>query len=174
MNRRSAACAGVLAILSQAAPGAISDRNEVAEIFADRVEIDQRKQVSRYLGNVEFSQGSVRVTGDDVVLETPEGELQTLDIRGAPATYRELDDEGQELRATAERIFYDTAAQLITLEGDAQLCRSGEYFRSVYIEYTTLTQAVNAGKPGATEQERVRITLRPGNAQAPTDCAEMP
>jgi len=174
MNWRSAACAGVPVILSHAAPGATRDRNEVAEIFADRVEIDQKRQVSRYLGDVEFSQGSVRVTGDDVVLETPEGELRKLDIRGTPATYRELNDEGQELRAIAERILYDTAAQTITLQGNAQLCRGGEYFRSVYIEYNTVTQAVNAGKPGATEQERVRITLRPGNAQAPADCAEMP
>ncbi|MDH3453210.1 MAG: lipopolysaccharide transport periplasmic protein LptA, partial [Gammaproteobacteria bacterium] len=122
---------------------------------------------------VEFSQGSVRITGQEVVLATEEGELQLIDISGAPATYRELDDAGQELRARAGRIFYDTGAGVIRLEGDAHLCRGGEYFRSVYIEYNTQTQTVNAGKPGASSEERVRITLRPDKAAA-TGCEDMP
>lgn len=174
MNWRHACCAGALVIVSQHAIGAAADRNEVAEIRADRVNIDQRKQVSRYFGNVEFSQGSVWITGDEVVLATRDGELRLIDIRGTPATYRELDDAGQELRARAGQIFYDTDASLIRLQGDAHLCRGGEYFRSAHIEYNTATGAVNAGKPGATESERVRITLRPANAPAANDCEDMP
>jgi lipopolysaccharide export system protein LptA len=174
MNWRDACCVGLLAVVSQHAPGATADRNEVAEIRADRVSIDQQKQVSRYFGNVEFSQGSVRIIGDEVVLATREGQLRLIDIRGTPATYRELDDAGQQLRARANEIFYDTDVGVIKLQGDAHLCRGGEYFRSAYIQYNTVSGAVNAGKPGATDSERVRITLRPGNAPAPTDCEDMP
>ncbi|MDH3715985.1 MAG: lipopolysaccharide transport periplasmic protein LptA [Gammaproteobacteria bacterium] len=174
MNWRNACCAGMLVILCQHTHGASADRSEVAEIRADRVTIDQQQQVSRYFGHVEFSQGSVWMTGDEVILATRDGELRLIDIRGTPATYREIDDAGQQMRARAEEIFYDTDAGLIRLQGNAHLCRGGEYFRSAYIEYNTQTRAVNAGKPGATESERVRITLRPGNTPSPTDCEDMP
>ena len=175
MSWRTAACASLLAVATQHAYGASADRNEVAEIHADRVNIDQQKQTSRYLGDVEFSQGSVRITGEDVLLATQEGELQLIDISGTPATYRELDDIGQELRARADEIHYDTTAGMLKLEGDAHLCRGGEYFRSAYIEYNTQTRAVNAGKRNASSEERVRITLRPDNAtDASTSCDAMP
>ena len=174
MSWRAAACAGALAVTIAQAHAATADRTKVAEIYADRVNIDQQQETSRYLGNVEFNQGSVRITGDDVLLVTPGGELQRIDIRGAPATYREIDDSGMELRARAEKIFYDNDAAMIRLEGDAHLCRGGEYFSSVFIEYNTQTRAVNAGKRDATSEERVRITLRPQNATTATSCDAMP
>lgn len=174
MSRRAAVLAGLLALLAQSGHGASSDRLEVAEIRADRVSIDQQNQVSRYFGNVEFVQGSVRITGEEVTLATREGELQRIEISGSPATYREVDDDGRQLRARAGEIFYDTDAGLIRLRDDAHLCRGGEYFRSGFIEYNTVTQAVNAGKPGATQDERVRITLLPPNAPPTGDCEEMP
>ena len=174
MSWRAAACAGALAIAACQAHGATADRSKVAEIFADRVNIDQQRETSRYVGNVEFNQGSVRITGDDVLLITREGELRLIDISGSPATYREIDDNGQELRARAETIFYDTDAGVLRLEGDAHLCRGGEYFRSVFIEYNTESRAVNAGKRDATSQERVRITLRPDDATAAVSCDAMP
>ncbi len=174
MRRHAAACAGALAIAWCAAHGASDDRNKVAEIYADRVSFNEQEQSSRYLGNVEFTQGSLRMTGDEVELTTGAGQLQQLNITGKPARYRELDDAGQELRARADNIVYDTAAGLIRLQGDAHLCRGGEYFRSAYIEYNTQTRAVDAGRQGADPQERVHITLRPGKAAANSSCDEMP
>ncbi len=174
MRWRAAACAGLLAATAQPAHAASDDRSKVAEIFADRVSMDEQAQRSRYVGNVEFTQGSLRLTGDEVELATRDGQLQRLNISGSPATYRELDDAGQPLRARAEKIEYDTAVGLIRLQGDAHLCRGGEYFRSTYIEYNTQTRAVDAGKPEAGGQDRVHITLRPGNAAPGSGCDEMP
>lgn len=153
---------------------ASNDREQPAEIFADRVNINQRTGVSRYLGNVTFTQGTVRIAGDVVELSTREGELTLLEVTGAPATYAETDDNGDQLRARAERISYDADAGKLLLRGDARLCRSGEYFRSERIDYDTESRGVEAGNPAADSGERVHITLRPGQASGSGNCPELP
>lgn len=141
------------------------DRGAPATIEADRVEIERPEGVSRYYGDVVFVQGTLRITGDEMVLRAPDGVVQFAETRGQPATVRQETDAGELVDAEARQIEYEADQQLITLIGDAVMRREGERFAAGRIRYRTDTGRVEAESDG--DEQRVRIRIEPGNEDDP-------
>lgn len=162
MRARYRHCASLLLALALAAAPAVAregDRRQPADVEADRVEIDRGTGVSHYYGNVVFTQGTLRLTGDRVDLRAPGGVMEHATAVGTPARVRQETDAGELVRAHARTIEYDAVEGLVTLTGDAELLRTGERFAAGRIVYRQESGRLEAGR--GDDDQRVRIRIEP-------------
>ena len=79
-----------------------SDRDQPIHIKADRITVNEKQGVSYYQGIVKFTQGSLRVTGDEVTVFLQGDVLNKVIVIGNPATLKQLPDQRQEPEQLAQ------------------------------------------------------------------------
>jgi lipopolysaccharide export system protein LptA len=166
---RISALAGVLGLLLSGTAGALSsDRQQPLQIDADKADIDQQHGVSTYRGNVHLTRGSMQLFADEVVVKHDGGTIHLVTATGSPASYQQLSDKQQMIRARAQRMEYNIdTGQLLLLKG-AELHQDTNVFASERIVYDSISDRVNAGADAASPQDRVHITIQPGaDSKAP-------
>ncbi|MGC9457811.1 MAG: lipopolysaccharide transport periplasmic protein LptA [Halothiobacillaceae bacterium] len=138
---------------------ASADREKPIEVEADRKTTDYKAGVGHYEGNVIITQGTLRATADKATIHVENDRFDRAVLTGEPATFREIDDEGREIRAFAREAVYHAADERVILEGDAVVERDGDRLSSSRIEYDMAAQVVHA--EGTEEGDRVRLILMP-------------
>lgn len=153
----------VLALLVAGPVFALStDRDQPIYIDADWVRVNDKTGLSEYQGNVKLKQGSMVITADQMTVRQNGGELQTIVINGAPATFSQLrDGEEQPVQAQATKMEYHASKKRIYLIGDALVKQGPNEFRGERIEYDTAESTVTASK-GDGNGRRVRAVITPG------------
>lgn len=141
-----------------------SDRNQPLQIDADQAEIDQQSGISIYRGNVRLSRGSMLLIADELVVSQVGGHVSLVTATGSPASYRQLSDKQQDVRANALRMEYHVQNGQLLLIKQAELHQDANVFASERIIYDSITDRVNAGADAASPQDRVHITIQPGTA----------
>ena len=150
-----------LLLLSSACWGLESDRQQPIHIQADRITVHEKGGVSYYEGNVQFTQGSLQIHGDEIIVHLQEDVLQKIIVTGTPATLQQQPESDQELvHSRASRMEYDAMQQIVTLMDNAQVQQGPNSFAGDYIEYDTRTNRVSARK-GETEGSRVHVIITP-------------
>ncbi len=145
-----------------------SDRNQPIDIKADRVEVDQRNQVSHYIGNVRLEQGSLKIDADEVVVYMEKGKLQKIVITGNPARFEQQPENQQEIvKSQANNMEYYASEERLFLKHNAEVNQGGNHFRGEFIEYDTLTSTVKADK-GENSQSRVHAIIQPAKPKDET------
>ena len=140
-----------------------TDRNQPMNIRADHGDFTNDAKANTgtgvYTGHVLITQGSIRITADKAVLHLLNGQIQTADISGAPATFQQQPDSGALVHGTAAQITYNQNTDEVDLLGNAYLQHGGRVFTAEVIHYNTSTEHVIAagGKHGG----RVHITIPP-------------
>lgn len=149
-----------------------TDKDQPIEIEADAAELDDKKNVTVYTGNVIVVQGSIRMTGDKMtVYYTENNDLESVIMVGDPATYKQLPDDSDVYdEARAKRMEYYSPKNLIVLIDNAEVKQEGLRFSGNLIEYDTENSRIKAkgqaAKTGESDDEvsgdgRVRITIKP-------------
>lgn len=132
------------------------------EISADRAEL-ARSGIMEYSGNVELNSENLRVTGETLRLEREADGAIRVAVEGGPASlHHEPTGQGEDTRpvdAQAQRIQYDRANGVITLEGNVALRRGGDRLVGEKLRYTLADQRITASGDG--DGSRVRITIDP-------------
>ena len=179
------AAAGGLAALALAAPAQAekADRNKPIHLEADRVTVDDAKQIATFVGNVVLTQGSMTLRGDRMeVRQDKEGFKQGV-TWGNLAYFRQKREGYDEyIEAWAERIEYDGRADKMQMFNRAMLKRGQDEVRGNYISYDSATEFFQvtggtksaAAKPG---EGRVRAIMQPRpkeNSPAPPAVALRP
>ncbi len=150
-----------------------TDKQRDIEIEADTAELDYRNGVVVYRGNVLVTQGSLSMTGDTMTVTFNEqDEMDTVIIKGSPATYRQLPD-GSEIydEAKALQMEYRALEDYVILLDEVLIMQQGLHFSGNRIEYDTVKNKVKAtgnaetgtsGEPGKPSDgnERVKITIK--------------
>ena len=145
-----------------------SDRNQPIDIKADRVEIDQQKEVSNYTGNVRLEQGSLKIDADEVIVYMTKGKLQKIIINGKPARFEQLPDNQKEIvKSQALNMEYYADKERLLLKHDAEVNQGANHFRGDFIEYDTLTSTVKANK-GDNGTTRVHAIIQPATSKDET------
>jgi lipopolysaccharide export system protein LptA len=147
----------LLALASAPAWPLAADRQKPIEIQADRVVIDEKQHVSTYEGNVELTQGSLRVNAARVEVRRGE-EVDRVIATGEPVTFRQQTDEGREVRGQSRQVDYAAASSTVELTGDAHLWQGNDEFAGPKITYDTQRSLVRAE---AQEGGRVSATIHP-------------
>jgi lipopolysaccharide export system protein LptA len=145
-----------------------ADRDKPVNLEADRVTIDDAKQVATFEGNVVLSQGTLQIKGDRMVVRQDAEGFQYGVATGNPASFRQK-REGYDdyIEGFAERIEYDGKAERLQMFNRAQLKRGLDEMRGNYISYDATTEffrVTGGGKQAATANNpdgRVRAVLQP-------------
>lgn len=169
MSRSRRIIAGVLLIWILPQAWALrSDRNQPIDIKADRVEVDQREQVSHYIGNVRMEQGTLKIDADEVVVYMDNGKLNKIVISGKPARFEQQPENQQAIvKSQADNMEYYAGEERLLLKHNAEVNQGGNHFHGEFIEYDTLTSTVKANK-GEDNQSRVHAIIQPAKQQDET------
>ncbi|MBO9484429.1 lipopolysaccharide transport periplasmic protein LptA [Salinisphaera sp. G21_0] len=147
-----------------------ADRQQPIQIDSDTADIDNKKGVSVYRGDVVMTQGTTRITGDVITIYTRDRELTRVIARGnkARAYYEELQPGEQGIvQAWGNTIRYDVDSDQIELIKNAQLSQKGDTFTGEKIDYNLTLQTVNAkGTPNQGDNGRVQMVIQPRQEKA--------
>lgn len=135
------------------------DADQPIHIQAERAEMDRNAGTVTYRGSVEASQGTMRVSADEMTVHSEDGKVIRITAVGRPAKYQQQLEADQGLvRADARTITYHTAQERVHLQGQAFLEQGGNEITGELIEYDIVAGKVNAQ---AGEDDRVNVILQP-------------
>ena len=168
LNHTKIAIAGLLLApcLALALP---SDRQQPININSDTADIDNKKGISIYRGNVVMTQGTTRITGKVVTIYYSTRKISKVIATGGKerAYYEELQSEQQGMiQAWGKTIEYDLTKDKIELVENAQLAQKGDTFKGDKIDYDISEQTVVAkSAPNQSGSGRVHMVIQPKNNQ---------
>ncbi|WP_373186439.1 lipopolysaccharide transport periplasmic protein LptA [Halopseudomonas sp.] len=158
--------AALLLVTSLPAMALPQDSNQPIRIQANSATLDERRNTAVYKGNVIITQGSMRLTGNQVTLNTDsEGAVSKIISQGNPATYSQTPDANDaDVNARAQTIEYFADTERVVLIDQARLEQRGNTFQGDYVSYDINKQVVDAGRPTAGdkgEPGRIEIVIQP-------------
>lgn len=139
-----------------------SDLTQPIEVQADKSEFDEKAGTQTLSGNVEITQGTMKITADNIAITLKNNALHTISGTGSPISFQQETELGGIMKGGAESIIYDAIAGTLTLKGAATLSQPRQNLVSDLIIFDARTQKVNAEGGGKTG--RVSIQILPPNA----------
>jgi len=146
------------------------------EITADSLEVEQKKQLATFEGNVDAVQGDMVLTADKLKVYYSEGDdeadpLNTGSIRKIEAIGNVFLSSPRET-AEGDVGVYDVAADLVTMEGSVVLTRADNVIRGDRLEIDLTTgrsrmDAAVTSEEGGKAPDRVRAIFVPEGAATP-------
>lgn len=169
-GRRVLPLAAVLfAALLTANPAAAekADRSKAIHLEADRVTVDDAKQIATFTGNVLLTQGTMTMRGDRMEVRQDKDGFKQGVMWGNLAYFRQK-REGYDdhIEGWAERVEYDGRSDKVQMYNRALIKRGQDEVRGQYISYDSnseffqvdgATKSASA-KPG---DSRVRVIMQP-------------
>jgi lipopolysaccharide export system protein LptA len=145
-----------------------SDRDQPIEVEADSLEVRESEKNSIYEGNVSLVQGSLEINSDRMVIHFNEtNDLTLMQMTGAPATFRQLDDNQLEMKGQAVKINYTVSRSSLELRGNARFSRAGDTIESDLIRIDTGGNGIQAGSSDS--DQRVKMLIKPKSDSTPTE-----
>jgi lipopolysaccharide export system protein LptA len=137
-----------------------NDGQQPINVEADSLEVRDQENISIYSGNVNLRQGSLEFSCNRLTLYFDDNkELTLMEMTGSPATFRQLDDEKQELKGQAELLQYRQSESVLVLSGKARFSHKGDTIESNLIQVNTENNSIQAGSSSA--DDRVRMLIQP-------------
>lgn len=141
MSRARTSAALVLAVLcgfAQAALAERADRNKPIHLEADRVTLDDSRQMAVFTGDVQMTQGTLSISADQIIAtQGPQG-LEHGEATGAPAHFRQKRDGSNEyVEGWGQRIEYNAVTGVMDIYGQAHVKRGLDDARGDHITYNS-------------------------------------
>lgn len=153
----------VLTVVPARAEQADRDKPIVAD--ADKLTLDNAKKISIFEGNVVITQGTLRITGDRVVITEDKDGMRHASGTGKPTTFHQKRDGVDEyVDGHSLRFEYDSKIERIELFEQAELKRGQDDVKGEYIAYDTATEFFKVnGNPSrdASGTGRVHAIIQP-------------
>lgn len=144
-----------------------ADRNKPIHIESDRVSVDDAKHISTFEGKVEFTQGTLQLNAEKVVVSEDAAGNKLCVATGQLASFRQKREDTEEyVEGFGERIEYDTRSGTVDFYEHARVKREQDEVRGDHITYSTKTEIFRVS--GQPETGRVRATIQPKNKDAQT------
>ncbi len=141
------------------------NNSEKIHIDADHMNANIKSGHSVYTGNVRVRQGKLLLTGDKIIVQQNNNEVELITVIGKPAHYNHVTEKGEIIKASSEKMVYTASKNQLVLTINAKLNHPEHKISSQKITYNTLTKVAIAGGQGPTGKqgtdERVKITLTP-------------
>lgn len=171
-----AACCALL--FAAAGHAEKADREKPINLEADRVTVDDARQVSVFEGNVVLTQGTLVIRGDRMEVRQDNDGFRHGTTWGNLAYFRQKREGYDEyVEGWAERIEYDGRADKMQMFIRASMKRGEDEVRGNYISYDAATeffQVIGGGPKAATPNNpdgRVRAVLQPKPKEKPPAAA---
>jgi lipopolysaccharide export system protein LptA len=177
LRRVSASCL-LACLLALAAPGHAekTDRSKPIHLEADRVTVDDAKQLATFTGNVVLTQGTMVLRGDRMEVRQDKNGFRQGTTWGNPAYFRQKRDNADDMiEGWAERIEYDSRTDKVQMFNRAMLKRGQDQVQGSFILYDSATEffQVTGTSPSSTgsskpTDNRVRAIFQPKAKEAAT------
>jgi lipopolysaccharide export system protein LptA len=168
----------LLAALAAPAAAEKADRDKPVNLEADRVTIDDSKQIALFEGNVVLTQGTLQIRGDRMQVRQDKDGFRHGTTWGKPAHFRQKRDGFDDyIEGWAERIEYDGRAETMQMFNRAQLKRGQDEVRGNYISYDARSeyfQVTGAAAAAGESDGRVRAVIQPKSMEKPPAGAPVP
>lgn len=162
----------VCCLISGLTVGLSSDPDQPIEVEADYAELDDKKRIAVYQGNVVVIQGSIRLTGDTLtVTYTPEHDIKEIVLLGKPARFRQRPDNASvDTEGEAIKIAYSADRDLLSLIEKAKVNQQRQIYTGHRMDYDTKRSVLTLQSSGKTSSsssakpraaERVKIIIPP-------------
>lgn len=160
-----------------------SDREKPATIEADEVEFDFRTGERTYTGDVVVVQGTLRITGDKMVIQYDQETEQIKEATawGNPATFKQRPDgKDQDVYGEGQTIVMDQINNELTLLEDASMTQGGNTAsgREIIYDMSADKMTVKGYKQSGGSDEdadsdadtgRARVTINPDGAASDSE-----
>jgi len=147
-----------------------TDSDQPMDIEADRVDIDDEKGSNIFRGNVKITRGSIRITGDRVIVyRDKEKNLDKIHITGKQAHFQQTpDNKNVPVIAEAEELFYDSIKEILIMRRNGKIVQGGDTFTGDHIIYDSRRDKITAKQTKSSGSKkdgkgRVHITIQPKN-----------
>jgi len=164
----AAFCLAALTFAAGPALAEKADREKPINLEADRVTVDDIKQISTFEGNVVLTQGTLIIRGDRMEVRQDNQGFKEGVTWGKLAYFRQKRDGYDEyIEGWAERIEYDSRADKMQMFNRASMKKGGDEVRGNYISYDARTeffQVIGGGAKAAAAEKsdgRVRAVIQP-------------
>ncbi len=148
-----------------------SDGDQPIEVEADRLEVREQENISIYEGKVKLVQGSLVINSDRLVIHFNDAnELTLMEMTGAPAMFRQLDNQQREMRGQAEQIDYTESISLLELRRAARFDHAGDSIEGDLIRVNTENNNIEAGSTQS--EERVKMLIKPKQNAKPSNAED--
>ena len=153
-----------------------SEPGEDIQVQANYMQFNMETGDSTYKGNVEISQGNIRINGDIVIIQRQQNRIQQINIDGQPAQYSQDKDSENKIHATSQHMQYLADQHRLVMTVDARLQQPEHTIESQRIVYDTKNKSVIAGNNDKQNPQdgRVNITLTPKKADTKPTNIEKP
>jgi lipopolysaccharide export system protein LptA len=160
-----------------------ADRDKPINVESDRMEYDDTRLVSTFIGRVVLVQGTLIIRADRLVLREDAEGYQYGVATGRPATFRQKrdnndkrDDVEQFIEGEGLTIDYDGKADVLTLRQQAVLRRLEQdklmdEVHGALIIYRGETEFYTVDGAERSGSGRVRLTMQPRSKNSPTQPA---
>lgn len=170
----AAACCALGLFGPVAASAERADRDKPVHLEADRVTIDDAKQIAVFEGNVVLTQGTLHIRGDRMEVRQDREGFRYGTTWGDLAYFRQKREGYDEyIEGWAERIEYDGRAETVQMFNRARMRRGPDEVRGHYISYDAKSefyQVLGGGAKAARAagpEGRVRAVLQPKSKEKP-------
>lgn len=136
-----------------------SDLGKPIDVRADKSEYDEKAGLQTLTGNVEISQGTMRISADKISISLKNNALSKITGSGSPIRFEQENEAGELMSGEASRIVYDAISSTLMLEGSATLNQPRQNLVSERITFNAKTQKVSA--EGGANSGRVSIQIQP-------------
>lgn len=168
----------VLALAAGPAHAEKADREKPINLEADRVTVDDAKQISTFEGRVVLTQGTLLIRGDRMEVRQDREGFKNGTTWGNLAYFKQKREGYDEyIEGWAERIEYDSRADKMQMFNRASMKKAGDEVHGNYISYDAATeffQVTGGGAKAASKDNpdgRVRAVLQPKSKTAPQPAA---
>jgi lipopolysaccharide export system protein LptA len=147
-------------------PGRRPDHEQPIHIKADRIEINQKKSTTLYIGRVSFTQGGLRINAARAEASYKGDKIDTVIASGKPVTlYQKSETPGQDLHASALRLEYHALDNKADMSGAVRLQQGTSVVLCNTLHYDLVEGTLSAEGDGA--DQRVTVTIESSTIKKP-------
>jgi lipopolysaccharide export system protein LptA len=156
-----------------------ADREKPINLEADRVSVDDAKQIATFEGRVVLTQGTLMISGDRMEVRQDSEGFKSGTTWGKLAYFKQKREGYDEfIEGWAERIEYDGRADKVQMFNRASMKKGSDEVRGNYISYdanTEFFQVTGGGTKAADGADgRVRAVLQPKPKDRPAAQPPLP
>lgn len=143
----------------------LADRDKSMHLEANKLSIDDVKQISVFEGKVRLTQGTMIINADKLVVVQDKEGFKHGTATGQPANFRQKRDNiNGYVEGYGERIEYNSKTAIIDFFGQARVKQDQDEVSGEHITYNSKAEIFQVN--GASSEGRVRATIQPKNKRA--------